>query len=455
MTRRRSLSARLTKILALTQISAFAIGWALSLFLDHYGVLGESDGYLRSYAYARTKLLLVASLARDENGFIRIEENEALRAEMALNPDLHFAVFDPERQWVAPGSSPDLATDFSALLRYRPNWMELSVPRSDARGDNVVVQKQDTPLGQVQILVYGHKTSWADISSAFFQESWRHIYYLVTPLALSVVVMWFAVRRGLAPIHEFAEGVTRIDLDSLHQRLPADECPDEFQPLAKALNEALQRLDDGAMTLRRFTANAAHELRTPVAILSARLDAPEEATIKTDLKRDARRIRNIVEQLLAVSRIGARADAAFEEFDLVETVQTIVSDSLLLAYRSNRQIDFVAPSAPMPIRGDRQAVESVVSNVIDNALRAEPAGGMILVSVEDGPSVSVADHGEGVATHDRDAIFEPFWRKTTAIAGTGLGLAIAKELMTAHRGRIWIEDTPGGGATFRLGFPGA
>ena len=93
--------------------------------------------------------------------------------------------------------------------------------------------------------------------------------------------------------------------------------------------------------------------------------------------------------------------------------------------------------------------------MIDNALRAEPAGGMILVSVEDGPSVSVADHGEGVATHDRDAIFEPFWRKTTAIAGTGLGLAIAKELMTAHRGRIWIEDTPGGGATFRLGFPGA
>jgi signal transduction histidine kinase len=207
------------------------------------------------------------------------------------------------------------------------------------------------------------------------------------------------------------------------------------------------------MTLRRFTANAAHELRTPVAILSARLDAPEEATIKIDLKRDARRIRNIVEQLLAVSRIGARADAAFEEFDLVETVQTIVSDSLLLAYRSNRQIDFIAPSAPMPIRGDRLAVESAVSNVIDNALRAEPAGGMIVVSVEDGPSVRVADHGEGVATHDRDAIFEPFWRKTTAIAGTGLGLAIAKELMTAHHGRIWIEDTPGGGATFRLGFP--
>jgi signal transduction histidine kinase len=69
--------------------------------------------------------------------------------------------------------------------------------------------------------------------------------------------------------------------------------------------------------------------------------------------------------------------------------------------------------------------------------------------------VSVADHGEGVAPQDREMIFEPFWRKTTAKPGTGLGLAIARELMAAHGGRIWVEDTPQGGATFKLAFPAA
>jgi signal transduction histidine kinase len=427
----------------------------VSLFLDHYGVLGGDDSYLRSYAYTRTKQLLITSLERDENGFVRIRKSEALRAEAAKNPDLRYAVFDSERHRVAPGSSPDLAADFSALLRYKPNWMELSLPRSDTPEDHVFVQKSDTPFGRLQILIYGHKTSWADIFSAFVQESWRHIYYLVTPLAIGVVVMWFSVRRGLAPIHEFAEMVERIDLDSLQQRLPNEQCLEEFAPLARAHNEALQRLDDGAMALRRFTANAAHELRTPVAVLSARLDAPEEPTLKTDLKRDARRIRNIVEQLLAISRISARPDVAFEPFDLVDAVRDNVSDALLLAYRSNRQIDFVAPREPIAIRGDRLAIESVISNVIDNALRAEPAGGMIAVTVDERATVSVADHGEGVAPQDRELIFEPFWRKTTAKPGTGLGLAIARELMTAHGGRIWVEDTPQGGATFKLAFPAA
>ncbi|WP_018268096.1 sensor histidine kinase [Methylosinus sp. LW4] len=453
MTRRRSLSAQLLKSLVAAQISAFAFGWVVSLFLDHYGVLGASDDYLRSYAYTRIQQLLIASLVRDENGYIRIRESAALRAETAKNPDLRYAVFDSERQWVAPGSSPALAADFSALLRYKPNWMQLSLPRSETPDDQVIVQKSDTPFGRLQILIYGHKTSWADMVSAFVHESWRHIYYLVTPLAFGVVVMWFSVQRGLAPIHEFAEAVTRIDLDSLHQRLPDEECPEEFTPLATALNEALQRLDDGAMVLRRFTANAAHELRTPVAILSARLDAPEEPTLKTDLKRDARRIRNIVEQLLAVSRIGAHAEDAFERFDLVETTQAIVSDALLLAYRSNRQIDFVTSAAPVTIRGDRMAIESIVSNVIDNALRAEPSGGAIMVIVDDGPSVSVVDHGAGVAPEDRDRVFEPFWRKSSDATGSGLGLAIGKELMAAHGGRIWIEDTIGGGATFKMAFP--
>jgi signal transduction histidine kinase len=455
--RRWSLSTRLLRTLVVAQVSAFAIGWFVSIFLDHYGVVGFNYDTLKFYAVMRARELVITSLTRDESGFVRIEASAALQKEIERNPGLRFAVFDPQRELVASGSSPELVGSFAALLPYRPNWIEFTLPGRDRANGEAVMGANETPLGRLHVVVYGFKGHWTDLVIGFLKQSWGHIYYLVTPLVLSVPVMWLAVRRELRPIREFTAGLTGIDLDSLHQRLPDRNYPEELAPLVRATNETLARLDDGAIALRRFTANAAHELRTPVAVLSARLDAPEEPTLKTDLKRDARRIRNIVEQLLAVSRIGARADAVFEPFDLVETVRANVSDALLLAYRSNRQIDFVAPCGPVAIRGDRRAVESVISNVIDNALRSEPAGGMIAVTVDEGPTVSVADHGEGVAPQDREMIFEPFWRKTTAVpgAGLGLGLAIAKELMTAHGGRIWIEDTPKGGATFKLAFPAA
>ncbi|OAI27277.1 hypothetical protein A1351_13605 [Methylosinus sp. R-45379] len=451
--KRWSLSTRLLRTLVVTQISAFAIGWFVSIFLDHYGVVGFNYDTLKFYAVMRARELVIASLTRDESGFVRIEASAALRREIERNPGLRFAVFDPERELVASGSSPELAGSFAALLPYKPNWIEFTLPGRDRANGDAVMEANETPIGRLQVVVYGFKGHWTDLVIGFLKQSWGHIYYLVTPLVVSVPVLWFAIRRELRPIREFTTGLTGIDLNSLHQRLPEGNYPDELAPLVRTTNETLARLDDGAMTLRRFTANAAHELRTPVAILSARLDAPEEPTLKNDLKRDARRIRNIVEQLLAVSRIGAHAEDAFERFDLVETTQAIVSDALLLAYRSNRQIDFIASPTPVTIRGDHMAIESVVSNVIDNALRAEPSGGAIVVIVDDGPSVSVVDHGAGVAPEDRDMVFEPFWRKSAVADGTGLGLAIGKELMTAHGGRIWIEDTIGGGATFKMAFP--
>jgi signal transduction histidine kinase len=95
----------------------------------------------------------------------------------------------------------------------------------------------------------------------------------------------------------------------------------------------------------------------------------------------------------------------------------------------------------------------VLTNLIDNALRAEPSKGSVVVRIDSDKIVEVIDHGEGIAAADREMIFEPFWRKSESSPGTGLGLAIAKEIVDAHGGRIWVEDTPGGGATFKLAFP--
>jgi signal transduction histidine kinase len=104
----------------------------------------------------------------------------------------------------------------------------------------------------------------------------------------------------------------------------------------------------------------------------------------------------------------------------------------------------------MLVRGNQRAIDCVVTNLVDNALRAEPKDGTIVVRVDEDGIVAIIDHGEGVAPAIREMVFEAFWRKTEATSGTGLGLAIAKEIMDAHGGRIWVEDTPGGGATFKI-----
>ena len=98
-------------------------------------------------------------------------------------------------------------------------------------------------------------------------------------------------------------------------------------------------------------------------------------------------------------------------------------------------------------------MHSVITNLVDNALRAEPEGGTVILRVGADAIVEVVDHGAGAAERDRQLVFEPFWRKSEATPGAGLGLAIAKELLDALGGRIWVEDTPGGGATFKLSFP--
>jgi signal transduction histidine kinase len=184
-----------------------------------------------------------------------------------------------------------------------------------------------------------------------------------------------------------------------------------------------------------------------------RLDAPEEPTFKNDLKRDHRRIRNIVEQLLASARLGEQTTKLDETINLVELARTMIADAALLALKARRRIVLESPSAPVFVTGNRPALESVIANVIDNALRAEPEGGAVHVRVAENATLEVIDHGCGVEEADRELVFEAFWRKNETTPGTGLGLAVAKEIVDAHGGHIWVEDTPGGGATFKLEFP--
>jgi two-component system, OmpR family, sensor kinase len=310
-----------------------------------------------------------------------------------------------------------------------------------------------TPYGQLVVAIHGFRFHWSDIYyDLVFDFGWL-IAYLAPFALLSLGAAALAVSQGLKPLRKVSDEARRIHLNTLNQRLPQSEVPLEVEPLVRAMNDALAQLDADAALLRRFVANAAHELRTPVAILTARLDAPRDEGFVPALQRDAQRIRNIVEQLLATSRLGGPGAAPSQAVDMVEIARRVAADATLLAIQSGRNIAFEAPPTPVMVKANLLALESVVSNLVDNALRAEPAGGTVMVKVETDGSLAIADHGDGVGEGDREAIFEPFWRKRDSAHGSGLGLAISKEVMEALGGRIWVENTPGGGATFKLSFP--
>jgi signal transduction histidine kinase len=325
-----------------------------------------------------------------------------------------------------------------------------SAPEADLRG---ALTKEDRSVGRVIIITYGYRFQWDDLLYFFRDNARDNFIYFIPVAAAAAMITWFAARRGLSPLREAATHALLIDMNSIDQRIPLEGIPAETMPLVEAVNAALARLDAGAAKQRRFAANAAHEMRTPIAILRTRIDALADAPYKTELKRDVRRIQTIVEQLLIAARLGEHGGPMDEIVDLVATIRAMVADYAPLVIENKRHIEFdsVVPSAR--VRGNRQALEYIVANLIDNALRAEPEGGTVLVRVGQGGTFDVVNHGEGVPKDARDMIFEPFWRGNEAMPGTGLGLSIVKKLMDLHKGKVRVAEAPGGGATFRLVLP--
>lgn len=403
----------------------------------------------------RARGVIMNAVRQAPNGSRYIEMTDELRAYLAHNPNFLYAVYDPKTGALFEGSSVTLADYFSSQTKrleiLGSTFHVRDDPNPDSRGSIRMIR---TSFGRFGTILYGSQFHWDDLLFLFryFPSLVNIATYLLLFVALSFVAL-IVVRRSLEPLSTSAATVSRIDLDSLDQRVSTEGLPSEVVPFIDAVNTAFSRVDEGVARQRRFIANSAHELRTPVAILRTRLEKLDEACIKQELKRDAQRIQTILEQLLVLAQVEERGTAApMPELDLGETALAVTADYTPLALSNGRRISFEPPPHPVVAKGYKWAVESVVTNLLENAVRAEPAGGTVIIRVTAEGVVEVEDHGEGVDEAHRQTIFEPFWRKSEATPGTGLGLAIAKELTEKLHGRIWVEETPCGGATFKLAF---
>jgi signal transduction histidine kinase len=447
----RSVAARLSVYVVIAQVAGYIATHVFVHIFSAFGIIPGGPEFWNDLAFPNIHSLTAASVTRFPDGNLRLDPTPELRAFIERTPTLRLAVFDPKTMSELPGSSPDLVSRIKNNEGVRPISLSYRLegdPGSDLKGAMVL---SNTRHGRLEIATYGYVSSWSDLPYWMYMAGAGDIQYHLFEILVVAIIGWVTLKRGLAPLDSLVRQAELIDLVSLDRRLSVRGAPSEIRPLVASMNDALERLDDDVKRQRRFLANAAHELRTPVAILTERLDHPDEVGFVSDLKRDARRIRAIVEQLLASARLQSRRDVS-TAIDLAEVAQAAVDDHVLLALKNKRNLAADVTRKPVVVAGDRQALESIIGNLIDNALRAEPEGGTVLVRVGADATVAVIDHGEGVAESDRNLIFEPFWRKTDAKPGAGLGLAIVKELMEAQDGRVSLEETPGGGATFKLLF---
>jgi len=292
-------------------------------------------------------------------------------------------------------------------------------------------------------------------------EGYRRVCLLLVALmiAISGVSGLVLSRIALRPLRLIRETASRISSDNLSERIPVAAVDDELSDLARLLNAMFDRLEISFDQIRRFTADASHELKTPLSLVrlqgekllvQGRLSAEDEETVLSQLE-EVGRLNQIIEELLFLSR--AEADGirlSIEPSDPLDLLRGFASDARVLAEHLGRRFELVHEGNGLALY-DPRWLRRILLNLLTNALEASPPGGLVLLRSDLSDAwwqLSVSDQGGGVAPENLERIFHRFVRladsEGDSSRGSGLGLAICRSITRLHRGRIWAEPGPDG-----------
>jgi signal transduction histidine kinase len=285
-------------------------------------------------------------------------------------------------------------------------------------------------------------------------DFYKNVGWITLPILLVLLIADIAIfRRALRPLREASEIARAIGPARTGLRLPTDEIPVEVRPLVSAVNQALDRLEEGFRIQRDFTADAAHELRTPLSILRTRLDILKDEKMGQALRQDVDGMAHIISQLLEIAELDAFVVDPNEKADLRSVAAEVAEFVAPLALAQGKDVELLGATEPVWVKGSPEMLNRAIRNLAENAINHTAPGTTVEFVVEDNGTVSVSDHGPGVAEDERNLIFQRFWRRDRRKPGsTGLGLSIVQRIAELHLAKITVENRRPTGARFSLKF---
>ena len=304
------------------------------------------------------------------------------------------------------------------------------------------------------IIVHGAQES-------FLATNW---YITAAVTLLSGALAYFVSGRALKPLHTFAAQVERVQPNNLADMKITEDVLPEFRQFSRSFNQMLERLDEGFTAQRQFTGNAAHELRTPLALMQARLELftaehpdvqPETAEFLTLLREQTERLTQMTKTLLEMS--GLQSVPRKDRVQLAPMLEEIFTDLAPLAEKRGITLEREGDGT---VTGSDALLYRMLFNLTENAVKYDRPGGTVRVSVtEEGERlvVRVADTGCGIPERYRESIFQPFFRvdksRSREYGGVGLGLALVWKIAELHGGSVWVEESTEAGTTMAAALP--
>lgn len=449
-----SLARRLTVKMILLQIvtlTAFAVCISILNFVVNEGTLE------RPYPKIGRE---IAEAIQVMDGRLSLVPNAAFEHLRQAAPDMWFVVVDQSGRRFDYGTIP---AEMAAVADSIAVLEAAEFSDSGATRINAVLGREYSPAGELRVL-FGNGPIMGTLHSFGKYAIGKVLPLVVTLLVIGTVTGLVTPRfigETLAGMRNAVRRAESIDIGKPGTRLPTTDVPTEIGALVHAVNAALERIDQGYERQQRFIADAAHELRTPIAILQNRVElfASGELTMNdgglsaSRLQLDVQRVANLAEQLLDLQRLDHDVDN-FNTVDLVPLARQVVADLAPLAIDAGYAPQFVPEEPSVLVAGDSSSIERALINVFQNAVTYGQNRGAIVVRAASF-GIEISDDGDGVVQEHREMVFEPFHRVKPTNRGAGLGLSLVREIMRRHHGQVVIGDSTSGGARFSLHFPSA
>ena len=295
----------------------------------------------------------------------------------------------------------------------------------------------------------------------FHTTNW---YITAVVTLLSGILAYFVSGRALMPLHSFASQVEKVQMNNLADMRINEEVLPEFRQLSRSFNQMLERLNNAFAAQRQFVGNAAHELRTPLALMQARLELfsaehpdvlPETAEFLTLLREQTERLTQMTKTLLEMSNL--QQVSRNEHIQLAPMIEEIFTDLASLAEK--KEISLVYDGDGV-MTGSDALIYRLLFNLTENAVKYNHPGGRVRVSVTQEPEkllIRVSDTGCGIPGEYQQSIFQPFFRvdksRSREFGGAGLGLSLVWEIANLHGGRVWVAESSEGGTTIAVELP--